>query len=55
VALGRVEEAQAVAKHLMTLEPKFSLREYERTRQPLRSAEMAGKFMDRLREAGLPD
>jgi len=55
VALGRIDEARAVGKHLLGLEPKFSLRDYERTRQPLRVAEMGGKLVERLREAGLPD
>jgi adenylate cyclase len=55
IALGRPDEARTVSRHLLTLEPHFSLRVYEQTRQPLRTGDMGSRFVERLREAGLPD
>jgi adenylate cyclase len=55
VALGRLDEAREVARDLMILEPEFTLAVYERTRQPLRRADVRAKYMEHLRQAGLPE
>jgi adenylate cyclase len=55
VALGRVEEARKVAAQLMQLEPEFHIGVWGRTRLPFRDREVSAKYMERLREAGLPD
>jgi len=52
---GELEEARAIARRLMTLEPKFSLSAYAATRQPFRHAALAERYMAHLRQAELPD
>jgi adenylate cyclase len=53
-ALGRVGEAQELARELLRLEPDFRLAEWEQTRQPFRNAESKAKYIDALTKAGLP-
>lgn len=54
-AVGRVEEARAMAGRLMTLEPDFRLGYYERKRLPYKPPELRQKVMHHLRLAGLPE
>jgi hypothetical protein len=53
VALGRLEEARALAGRVCALDPQFSLRRMH-ARTPLRGA-LRDTFIERLRMAGLPD
>jgi hypothetical protein len=53
--LGRLEEAREVAAAMMTMEPEFGLRTYERTRQPFRNQQIRELYMKHLRMAGLPE
>lgn len=54
VALGRLDEARAVAGALMGVQPSFSLSSYKKN-CPFRSLEDQAVFLQRLRMAGLPD
>jgi adenylate cyclase len=52
-AIGQLEEARAEAARLLLIDPCFSLESFA-TRTPLRGA-IRTAFVDRLRQAGLPD
>jgi len=53
VAAGRVEEASEPCRRVLAVEPGFTLRGFDR-RTPLRG-EIRATFVERLRQAGLPD
>lgn len=55
VAVDRIEEAREVADRLMAVEPKFGLQAYVRARLPFRPPELRGRFINHLRQAGLPE
>jgi adenylate cyclase len=52
-ALDRLDEARAIAARLIAFEPGFALSEYA-ARQPFRDPAFAKKFIENLRNAGLP-
>jgi adenylate cyclase len=54
VALGRIAEAQLIARELLRLQPNFRITPYI-PRCPLREPRQIDRFVDRLRAAGLPD
>jgi adenylate cyclase len=54
VALGQLDEARSVGAMLMEVDPAFRLTSY-RDLCPWRDADTRGLFVDRLRQAGLPD
>jgi adenylate cyclase len=54
-ALGRLQEARAVAEKLLQLQPDFRLSEFERTLQPFRVPEIRDRYIDHLKKAGLPE
>jgi adenylate cyclase len=54
-ALGRTEEARAIASRLLTLEPGFDLNRYWQTRQPFRADEIRSRYWEHLRSTGLPE
>jgi adenylate cyclase len=54
-AASKHDEARAVARRLIELEPDFRLGAYARTRQPFRMTETAAKYLEHLRSSGLPD
>ena len=54
-AVGRIEEARAMADRLMALEPDFRLGYYERKRLPYKPPDLRRKVMHHLRLAGLPE
>lgn len=54
-ALGRSDEAQQVARHLLRLEPSFTLSSYVKRRQPFYDPVIRERFLDHLRLAGFPD
>jgi len=53
-ASGRVDEAHGIASRLMSLEPGFTLDEFERTLLPYRDRARRIQYLDHLRTAGLP-
>jgi adenylate cyclase len=53
-ALGHQAEAADVAKRLLALEPRFNLTDYERTLLPFRDAKVRSRYLNHLRQAGLP-
>ena len=55
VALGQIEEARAMASRLLTLEPGFSVAQWEATRQPFKDKAFGRVYADRLRAASLPE
>lgn len=55
VALGRNQEAAAVAEEIGRLEPAFRVSDYERLNRPLRDRAMRMKLSAHLRAAGLKD
>jgi adenylate cyclase len=54
-ALGRLAEAREVGAAMMKLEPDFRVSVWGRTRQPFRDREVGEKYMEHLRNAGLPN
>ena len=54
VALGRLPEAQYMARRLLTLEPGFRVRCFL-ARYPLRGAERVEAYAKQLLAAGLPE
>ncbi len=54
-ALGWIDEARETARRLIHLEPEFRLGRFERTLQPFRVPEIKARYMQHLREAGLPE
>ena len=54
-ALGRLAEAREVGAAMMKLEPDFCVSVWGRTRQPFRDREVGEKYMEHLRNAGLPN
>lgn len=54
-ALGRSDEAQQVARHLLRLEPSFTLSSYVKRRQPFCDPAIRERFFAHLRLAGFPD
>ena len=53
-ALGADQEARAAAARLLSLEPGFTLSQYEQTLQPYRQPEIRARFLTCLQSAGLP-
>jgi adenylate cyclase len=53
-AHGRLDEARDIAARLMSLEPGFTLDEFERTLLPFRDRDRCVQYLDHLRQAGLP-
>jgi TolB-like protein/cytochrome c-type biogenesis protein CcmH/NrfG len=51
---GREEEAQAAAKEILRINPKFSVSRYEKI-SPHKDRTVVKRFCDALRKAGLPD
>jgi adenylate cyclase len=51
---GRIEEAGAVARRLLAIEPGFTVGDYAATRQPFRDAAIRERFVRDLIAAGLP-
>jgi adenylate cyclase len=54
-AIGALEEARKVAMNLVRQEPDFRLSVYRQTRQPFRDSEISTRYLQHLREAGLPE
>jgi adenylate cyclase len=54
-AIGALEEARKVAMNLVRQEPDFRLSVYRQTRQPFRDSEISTRYVQHLREAGLPE
>ncbi|MGH7155275.1 MAG: adenylate/guanylate cyclase domain-containing protein [Acetobacteraceae bacterium] len=52
---GRIDEARNVAKCLMLQEPDFRLGRWVRTLQPFRDDAIRDRYLNFLREAGLPE
>jgi hypothetical protein len=55
VALGKLEEARAVARQMMVCEPEFRLSKYENDRAAFADRELRKTLISRMRAAGLPD
>jgi class 3 adenylate cyclase/tetratricopeptide (TPR) repeat protein len=53
VALGRIAEAEAVARRLLVVQPGFTLRAYARI-CPFENPDRRQRFLERLARAGLP-
>jgi adenylate cyclase len=51
---GRLEEARAQAAEVLRIDPKFSLKRYEK-RSPYKNQADRKRFIDGLRKAGLPE
>ena len=52
-ALGKIEEAKAEADEVLKINPSFTVRGYSR-RMPMKNPTQREKFLDLLRQAGLP-
>lgn len=52
--LGRAEEAQALARRLMEVNPEFRVGAFSHV-QPFQDPDFAGRYMAALRHAGLPE
>ena len=53
-AHGQPDEAHGIAARLMSLEPGFTLDEFDRTLLPFRDRARRVQYLDHLRQAGLP-
>jgi adenylate cyclase len=54
VAHGDAEQAQVAAATLLSREPNFRISDYERTRQPFQPQHLIRRYIQHLRDAGLP-
>ena len=54
VGLGDTKEAQSCADQLLCREPTFRIGEYQCTRLPFQPANLIERYVEHLREAGLP-
>jgi adenylate cyclase len=54
-ALDRLDEARDISAALMQYEPDFRLSTFEHTLQPFRGPEVSSRYVQHLRESGLPD
>lgn len=54
VELGRVEEARETVAHLQQLEPELTISALRR-RAPIFDPQLLNAYLDRLRNAGLPE
>jgi hypothetical protein len=54
-ALNRLDEARNVAAEMLKLEPGFRLSVYERTRQPFQDPQIKTRYVEHLRQVGLPE
>ena len=52
--LGQMEEARLEAEEVMKLNPKFSLKKYEKT-IPYKNPEVKKRYIDALQNAGIPE
>ena len=55
VRLGRLEEARAAAAEVLRIEPTYTLERTERRLRRFSSTEHAEKYLEDLRQAGLPE
>jgi adenylate cyclase len=53
-ALGRLDEAREVAASLLRCDPGFRVSRFEQTLQPFRNPDLKARYIEHLKEAGLP-
>jgi adenylate cyclase len=53
-ASGQHDQARSMARRLLEIEPRFTISDYARTRQPFRDQAIIGRFLADLAAAGLP-
>lgn len=54
-AVGDVGRSREVAQEMLKLEPSFSMKTYERTRQPFQAPDVKAAFLGHLHKANFPD
>jgi len=55
IELGRLDDAREAIMSALAINPRYTLKEVERIWSIYRNVEMNGRFIDNLRQAGLPE